>query len=93
MNYNLLDCVTLIEDLPEFDLKAGDIGTIVEVYSPTMFEVEFSARDGYLAALLTISFEWFRPSTDEDFGRERELAASEHMGTVTRAPTGASRTQ
>ena len=90
MTYKLLDCVTLLDDLPEFDLKAGDIGTIVEVYRPTAFEVEFSAPDGYLAALLAISSDWFRPSTDEDFERARELAATEHMGTVTRAPAYAS---
>jgi hypothetical protein len=89
MKYKLLDCVTLRYDLPEFDLKAGDVGTIVEVYSPNSFEVEFSAPSGYLAALLTIGAAWFRPATDEDFALERELAATDHIGTVTRAPSHA----
>ena len=90
MKYTLLDCVTLLYDLPEFDLEAGDIGTIVEMYSPNAFEVEFSAPGGYLAALLTITSDWFRPAKDEDFAKERELTATEHIGTVTRAPAYAS---
>jgi hypothetical protein len=89
MEYRLFDCVTSRHDLPEFDLKAGDIGTIVEVYSPSAFEVEFSAPGGYLAALLTIGLVWFRPATD-DFAKVRELAATEHIGTVTREPAYAS---
>ena len=86
MKYKLLDCVTLLEDLPEFELQTGDIGTIVEVYSPNDFEVEFSAPGGYLAALLTINSDWFRPAKEEDFANQRELAATEHFGSVTRAP-------
>jgi uncharacterized protein DUF4926 len=92
MKYSMLDCVALVEDLPEFELEAGDIGTIVEVYSPTMFDVEFSAPGGYLAALLTIGSAWFRPAKDGDFARERELAPSEHIGTVSRPPVHASGT-
>jgi hypothetical protein len=92
MKYKLLDCVTLLYDLPEFEPKAGDIGTIVEVYGVNSFEVEFSAPGGYLAALLTIGSDWLRPATDEDFAQEREPAATEHFGSVTRAPAYASGT-
>lgn len=38
----LHDVVQLTEDIPELHLKTGDKGTIVYVYGPNDFEVEFS---------------------------------------------------
>ena len=80
--FELLYCVALTEDLPEFDLKAGDVGTIVEVYTPTDFEVDFTAPGGYMSALLTINIEWLRTATEEDFKHQRDLPPNEFMGTV-----------
>lgn len=51
----LLDVVALIENLPELDLYRGQVGTIVEVYDPGMFEVEFSDMQGRTYALETLS--------------------------------------
>ena len=34
MRYRLLDCVVLKSDLPEFGLRAGDLGSVVEIYEP-----------------------------------------------------------
>lgn len=46
-NFNLLDIVTLIEDLPERNLWRGQVGTIVDVFADGVaFEVEFSDGDG-----------------------------------------------
>jgi hypothetical protein len=46
-HFKLLDVVTLIVDLPEYNLWRGQVGTIVEVLANgTAFEVEFSDRDG-----------------------------------------------
>lgn len=42
----LLDVVALTEDLPELKLDRGQVGTIVEVYEPESFEVEFSDAQG-----------------------------------------------
>ena len=42
----LLDVVALLEDLPSLGLYRGQVGTIVEVYEPNVFEVEFSDDDG-----------------------------------------------
>lgn len=42
----LLDTVALAEDIPERDLKMGEVGTIVELLGPGVFEVEFSDDDG-----------------------------------------------
>jgi hypothetical protein len=46
-HFKLLDVVTVIVDLPEYNLWRGQVGTIVEVLANgTAFEVEFSDRDG-----------------------------------------------
>ncbi|MFN7254569.1 MAG: DUF4926 domain-containing protein [Microcystis sp.] len=42
----LLDVVALLEDLPQLGLYRGQVGTIVEVYEPNVFEVEFSDTSG-----------------------------------------------
>ncbi len=47
MNIKLLDVVALIGDLPEYNLRRGQVGTVVEILADgNAFEVEFSARDG-----------------------------------------------
>jgi hypothetical protein len=44
---NLLDVVALTVDLPQYNLRRGQVGTIVETLANgTAFEVEFSDRDG-----------------------------------------------
>lgn len=50
----LLDVIALIEDLPELGLYRGQVGTIVEVYEPETFEVEFSDTQGRAYALETL---------------------------------------
>jgi Domain of unknown function (DUF4926) len=50
----LLDVIALIEPLPELGLHRGQVGTIVEVYEPGVFEVEFSATQGRTYALETL---------------------------------------
>lgn len=42
----LLDTVALLEDLPERGLERGEVGTVVEVLAPEVFEVEFSDDEG-----------------------------------------------
>lgn len=45
--FKLLDIVALTEDLPEHNLRRGQVGTIVEVYKgDEAFEVEFSDNQG-----------------------------------------------
>jgi hypothetical protein len=43
---HLLDVVALLEDHPEFNLVAGQVGTVVEDLAPDVFEVEFSDDQG-----------------------------------------------
>ena len=50
----LLDVVALLENIPQLDLYRGQVGTIVEVYEPGIFEVEFSDNNGRAYALETL---------------------------------------
>lgn len=43
---NLLDIVALKINLPDRHLLAGQVGTIVEILAPEVYEVEFSDDDG-----------------------------------------------
>jgi len=51
----LLDVVALLEDLLELGLYRGQVGTIVEVYEPGVFEVEFSDLNGRAYAIETLN--------------------------------------
>lgn len=43
----LLDIVALTVDLPEYNLRRGQVGTVIEILADgKAFEVEFSDRDG-----------------------------------------------
>jgi hypothetical protein len=50
-----LDVVALTEDIPSEHLLRGQVGTVVHVYSPTDFEVEFVDNNGGTYALATLS--------------------------------------
>ena len=50
----LLDVVALLQDLPELGLIRGQVGTIVEIYEPDVFEVEFIDSNGRTYALETL---------------------------------------
>lgn len=51
----LLDVAALIKDLPEKNLHKGQVGTIVEVYKPDVFEVEFVDLQGKTYAVETLN--------------------------------------
>ena len=50
----LLDVVALNEDLPERNLSRGQVGTVVELLAPNVFEVEFSDDNGQTYAMLAL---------------------------------------
>ncbi|QIN83983.1 DUF4926 domain-containing protein [Rubrobacter tropicus] len=52
---NVLDVVTLIEDLPERGLYRWQVGTVFEALAPDVFEVEFSDDEGRSYASLALS--------------------------------------
>ena len=45
-NVELLDVVALVADVPSRGLRRGQVGTVVEVLEPDVFEVEFSDDQG-----------------------------------------------
>lgn len=58
---DILDVVALTEDLPECGLYRGQVGTIVEVLKPGIFEVEFSDDEGCAYAFAALKAEQFLP--------------------------------
>ena len=50
----LLDVVALNEDLPEKNLFRGQVGTVVELLAPNVFEIEFSDDNGQTYAMLAL---------------------------------------
>ncbi len=55
--FELLDVVALNADLPAHGLRRGQVGTIVELLAPGVFEVEFSDNDGRAYASLALQAE------------------------------------
>ena len=54
---NSLDVVALLKELPLQNLLRGQIGTIVEKYTETDFEVEFSDYGGKTIAIVLLNTE------------------------------------
>jgi hypothetical protein len=50
----MLDVVALTQNLPDLGLYKGQVGTIIEVYEPTVFEVEFVDLNGKTYAVETL---------------------------------------
>ena len=53
----LLAEVAVLQDMPEKGLVRGQVGTIVEVLSPTVAEVEFSDDQGRTYAMAALRSE------------------------------------
>jgi len=52
---HLLDVVALTEDVPDHGLRRGQVGTIVEILEPNVFEVEFADNEGRTYATLAVN--------------------------------------
>jgi hypothetical protein len=50
----MLSVVALLEDVPELGLLRGQVGTVVEVLAPEVYEIEFSDDDGRTYASLAL---------------------------------------
>ena len=66
MTLRTLDVVVLNEDVTGHGLKRGDLGTVVEVYSPTAIEIEFVTASGRTQALVTLPPSAVREVADDD---------------------------
>ena len=50
----LLDVVALTQDIPDRGLVRGQVGTVVEILAPGVFEVEFADNEGRTYATLAL---------------------------------------
>ena len=64
----LLDTVALLEDLPERGLKRGEVGTVVELLAPDVYEVEFCDEAGQTYAELALRGELLVPLHNQGEG-------------------------
>ena len=76
MKYRTLDTVVLDTDLPEYSLRKGDLGAVVEVYEPDGIEVEFVTASGRTQALVTLSETDVRSVASNDLVSVRPLSRS-----------------
>lgn len=76
MAVKVLDTVVLEKDLPELHLKRGDVGAVVEVYSPDGVEVEFVTGSGHTQALVTLKASEIRPVGPADILAVRRVDAA-----------------
>jgi len=74
VRFTKLECVVLAHDIPEYDLRAGDLGTIVEVYPQGGLEVEFVRGSGVTQALLTLDEQDVRKIDPQDILATRRVA-------------------
>jgi hypothetical protein len=76
MRFKTLDTVVLDRDVPEFGLKKGDLGAVVQVYEPDGREVEFVTAAGRTQALVTLNQKDVRHVGDTDLIAVRSLRKS-----------------
>lgn len=68
--------VVLTSDLPEYDVKAGDVGIVVHIYSDgKAYEVEILALDGRTLDVITVKASKVRPVSRRDVLHIRERSA------------------
>jgi len=71
------DCVVLTKNLPEENLQAGDVGTVVHIHMDgAAYEVEFVTLGGQTVAVATVDASQLRPVSQRDLSHVRELEAA-----------------
>jgi hypothetical protein len=53
--FDELDVVALTQDIPSLHLTRGQVGTIVHIYEPDTFEVEFVDAEGRTYGMATLN--------------------------------------
>jgi hypothetical protein len=68
--------VVLTEDLPEHNLKAGDLGTVVMIHGDHAgYELEIFSADGRTLDVVTVEASQVRPVKRDDVLHVRERSA------------------
>lgn len=71
------DVVVLTCDLPEYSLRAGDVGSVVHVYADRKgYEVEFVTGAGQTLAVETLEAHAIRPLGNLDILHIRNIEAA-----------------
>jgi Domain of unknown function (DUF4926) len=69
------DLVVLTADIPEENLKQGDVGTVVLVHrAGAGFEVEFATLAGETLAVVTVQWNAVRAVGDKEIAHVRRVA-------------------
>jgi hypothetical protein len=76
MTFRELDTVVVAKDLPAHGLRRGDVGAVVQVYSPTSIEVEFVTATGHTQVVVTLATDQVRPVGNRDLLAVRHLDAA-----------------
>ena len=66
MAFRELDTVALSRDLPEHNLRRGDLGAVVHVLGPDLYEIEFVRASGVTEALVSLGSTDLRAVGDAD---------------------------
>jgi hypothetical protein len=69
-----LSAVVLEADLPEYGLRAGDIGVVMAHQSGQGYTVEFTTLSGETVAVVTLLASQAQPSRPNDIAHVREMA-------------------
>ena len=80
----LLDVVALTQDVPQHNLKRGDIGTVVEILSNgEAYEVEFSNAYGQMSKCLSFLVSQLRVLPHEQINADAKLQKEKQVKGVT----------
>ena len=69
-----LDTIALTVDLPQFGLKAGDVGAVVMMHDTKVFEVEFVTLGGETVAVVSLLSEQVREINKREIANARLVA-------------------
>lgn len=67
-NLKITSVVALLEDIPAYRLRRGQVGTVVEKYKSGRYEVEFADERGCTLVLATLTNEVLLPL---NYGRRK----------------------
>jgi len=73
-----LDTVVLTEDMADYGLKRGDVGTVVLLHGNVGYEVEFISLQGETLAIVSLAAHQLRPLGKREIAQARavEIAAN-----------------
>ena len=76
--YQLLETVVATVDIPDEGIQAGDVGTIIDIYTQLApaFEVEFSFANGSPRSRVTLAPGQFRGLSRTDVLTTRQLSVA-----------------